>query len=1037
MISEANFFGGSETLTASGSPSVHPKRAHVIRNDDAGSFGTPFYRLPDVSSNANYWSRFEGRPMFIFIADGSVSIRVRKFDGTTQIALISSGDLAHVYLISAADDEWHVESRTINTARTVSKASGSTSPVAIVSATEYDPFCFFGDDCQYLIDEHDNEPSTVAVAPMYQDPNIAQNEDREPVRAADVVMPTKILIRFNDDCFEVDENHPWNGLYSLSQEFFDVLYGTSSVVDSQLGSVAQPWVLSYDAAKSGTSKLSEHPYHMHLNGTTWEHGPSSADMNVVREVWSATKTYGDDDEFTIELRFVLEHTMTARAQTGSDGGGVGDTNEYGAWGSVFSLYIFSDELNDAWVEDSTSFSPKDFDGSYTWNRENPFATGLSNAKVGTETGVEESKKGLHPQCVAAATLAMTWHAPIGQNYVPLELRETVPGSNEPGRRLNEAYVVPNGAPWGDLASCTDDDPVRYTTAGEFTGLKRNIVFGLDTSPHRAITLGGDLPQSEITEWLCWENGNGDGQSFLKPKTPGWSEDCGRLDVAGGNCATIKICTQAEDWTRVNISPCDGHPDEPLEDVGGSHRCFKNKSGDTDAGAFDQHCCVAMTSTVSIFKEYCYKTKTRYGEARPGPEDCEIEGIECESGGSFTTSFSMPIEDYSLRTQVATWVHFAGRADSAKRSLTYSGDGSDFDDDVGSWSYGDTTISPTALAGSTAVRAMSVYNPTSTWPWYGCTIETTIGDARSKSHGVGWLVELATNQATGFGVNIKPGGTNLVTVEVSVYEAGVKTVIPGSSQTISQTGTSGEVSFTMQGTHLTVTYTPSIGASYAWEGDAWISEVGESNPLARPSLYTEETSDVTGITFDDVVITDTISDLTDIVTGTFLEESISVSLSVLENLNGFGECEDSRPAGCGTFPQCNCTHTSEILQRETSASHAPNPWRDIDSQQQQVTPCALENNPCVPGSTWIGDNPTFHGGPNPFRCREEAEACPAGTPAVTDCPPPRSYVLFALPFNQESYQANPGFTTPDIECVTDTPRMCRGIDWWGVTFISCD
>lgn len=1097
-ISESNFYGKSVFQATVGLPThVHPELAFAYNSSQSLGF-LESWMLPPVANNPTYWNTFRGRPMFMFIKSfGAYPVPVVKYTGAT-VGTVANGKVAFVSLIDAETEEWQYEERDLDTARTASFAGGHPAIEDEDIPDVFDPFCFDGDLCEVLQLEGNTPLDGTSgldevVAPLYEDPVYMSNFDREAVRAADVVMPSKILIQLEEGCFVRDTNHPWSGTYDIIEEFFDTLYGKGASVsgtNSGQGKL-QPHILEYDSDLSFPTlglTVSEMPYHLHREGPTagakdWTYGPTAADMDVHRYVWKIVVPYGPEDDpeaFNLEIRVVMEHTLTAPAQADSQGGGIGTTNEYGAWGATFNIYIFTDELNEEWKEGVTSFSPVDFSGSYTWSRANPFSSGLSNAKTGTETGTTDqkaAKKGIHPQCVACATMAMSWHSPIGKNFVPLEDQtywKPFQQSFWDGRaqNLDESYVVANGSPWTDLSSCPSDLPIRYSVPDDTHGILYNIIFGWPSPGDylgRAMTLGGALPSSEISEWTCWENGNTEGQTFLAPIKPGWIEDCGELDVAGGNCSTVKICSSDGDngsetadddrtWTKYELSPCEGHPDEDFESIGGSHSCFKTSAGviapemaQPDGGADPAIFCCVPTDEISIVTgyEYCTTHSARYGD-RSG-STCDIEELTCTEFTAFTTFLVFP-DDYTMSPHAAqtgrqmNWRRIQGIPGHNFRNMTdFSASGIV---DIGSWFFATDSAFMISAGGTDTIKGMAHHNITDdgSWPWYGISIVTTFGDTLSKAHGIGFFYEELLNRATGWGILVEPFDPDSVTVKLVFYSLGNESVVIDSVQ-LDGVSTDGEARFLQIGTEIiNASYVPTTGPSvdfilrnewapiHVWDPDLEVSAF-------FPALFS--TSSSFGASFSDLVILDLVPDFEDCAEGAIHDDRVIATLNPDHwylAIRGACEAESGGCCGSGDPPCCHCKSWAEtLLAPSSSFSHNFDTSGDIDIEAQ-ITNCSIgPDNACPDSDPWVADDPTFFGGPSPHRCDCDKKVC--GNPDVRRCPKCQGVSIsgsFPLPISQPSW-AVPEDTSrvPKISCFAGIPLVCRGLTVYNATKVVCD
>lgn len=1062
MLTEASFYGGTQVVAVvPPKQHMHPSRAFTYNVTANLVFGSRALYTPDVITNPWRWTVRAGRPMFMVIrkAGAFTGITIKRASDDATIGVVAPGQVSFLYLIDATTDTWHLETRTQNTARPLSKPAGLAAPESAVDHLTYTPFCYDGSLCRFLRDAG-NEPldgtdSDEVVAPVYQDPTDAVNSNREAIRAADIVMPKLIALRFENGCFAEDANHPWSGVFSLSSRFYDALHGLAGSDDDNGSLAGDPTahLLEYNSALSfpTTGQVeTSNPYHLRRVGSSWRHNTDAFKIvNCHRYVWTVDVPYGPNDDperYTLQLRFQLEHTLDAPAVASSQGGGSGVTNTPGAWGSLCSLSVFTDELNSIWVEDSTDFQPADFANAYTWNRSNPIVCGIAENYLETV-----AHKGVHPQCVAHATLAMSWHAPIGKNHFPLAEDDRVPGSGVNGKNLHDSYVVRNGSPWTTFASCTEPVPIRHASPGNVTGVLHNCVFGYANTATlgKAITFGGGFPVSKLLEWLCWENGSAEGRTFLKPTKPGWNEYCGSLDVVGGNCGEIAICTGDGDnnrdgddgiWPRFEVSPCDGHPDEPFETVGGSHGCFKSTVGTTAKGDMDagtgKHCCVKTVSTTALFREPCVRSKVKYGDPNGGGAGCEVLDYDCSQARVFTTQFPMAMEDYDFMPngnallRRLRWSHTTADPDHPDRDYTYDqSDTSTLTQHIGAWTYGVSEITNTFRGGTNPIRALLSHHDTTdgVWGWWGCNLSGTFERTLSNGHGVAAAYEQSANSTLGIGMHVSAVDGDSVLVEVSTYDGATKVVLD--SLQLDAVSSDGAFQMTWQGTAVTFTYTPVSGPGYSYTASWWHAAL-DSGTL-RACLFSEDTTS-SGAGFTSVVWNDTVPDLEEAVFGTIEAQSINATCTGEKYLAGFGRCEDSYPDDCGTGDDCNCTKVSESKTQKLSTTHAPSPYRDVDDFRTESSECGRRDKECQ--ADWTADNPTGANCPSPARCKCHGRPSSQDWAGCDQCETysgDRAYIVFPLPVAQECYKANvlTAEQDPDVVCVNDLPLICHGIAFW--------
>jgi hypothetical protein len=431
-----------------------------------------------------------------------------------------------------------------------------------------------GEDPEDPWEPGDCDPAGVAV-PMYYNAADAMNSGREPIRGADLNMPLKIAVTF-DPGFEDDPDHEHAS--PISAECLEALLGQHP--------------LTYMGLMIGEhSDITRNPYQIALQGSdpVWAWGmPSVAPgyTSVEKHWWKKLVNYkiGEEDH-VLEIRFVAEHA--------SDGLGTFG----GLWGTLFSIYVFSDEINADYL-DGDEYEPHNNAKHYV---NDPLVWGAL---------YEAANKLAHPRLLIAAQVPTTLHAPNGYSWVPPD-----------EIRFKPCRTKLNGAPW---------------SAGIPINGELNSVFGTAVIAYdmRAMTLGGGR-RAEIFPWLCIENGGGQGVTALQPTHAGWDEAVGDLTVADGVDCSVECCLPPQPA----FNTCDGLPDEPLEGIGGTHDCWRSS-------ASRKYLClpINMGSAVRVhLKEACKTITSNYGPFNG--VNCPIESQFC--GFVFTTTvLTLPFYDYS-------------------------------------------------------------------------------------------------------------------------------------------------------------------------------------------------------------------------------------------------------------------------------------------------------------------------------------------------------------------------------------------------------
>lgn len=538
------------------------------------------------------------------------------------------------------------------------------------------------------------------IVPMWINSCVARNAQRDPIRGADLRIPVKLQLKITDKMIR-DTNH--RHASNMSNELKRLLYGDTLV-------------LGLDSASHGTT--SRHPHHvgLDLSGPTWTYPGSS--VTVTRKVWKRTDTYKvGTTTYTLECRAVAEW--------------VAANDDEGAWGSIISVYVFSNEIVPTYV-DSTNDAVQN---NCPFTHDDPCVYGALYA------GANTHPKFFHPQLLLVAHIPTTFHAPCGYDHVPVgdELWE-------------ECYALTNGAPW---------------SSGAIGDSHKNCVFsrasGTDPSgftPARCMTIGGDVPISELYPFLVIENGAGYGGTYLKPTNAGWNEAVGNLTPLSD--VSLRECG----FPQVAVDTCAGHPDEPYGGIGGTHRCFL--AGVTNPG---DPCYPPGKPAYMTCVEYCC------GYVKTYDETCVATPEICTVYQEFRTTFTMQVDDYDFDyvnagvSRSITWKAVAPDPDYARPEWLAETSFADMTTNLGTWTHDFSGSEVTAVAGSGFVRADAY--------WVGTGTTYTCGHAKwtglcktstGKKHLV--LTRWDPTSKNGYGFELDPGGSTLKIYKITANVASV-------------------------------------------------------------------------------------------------------------------------------------------------------------------------------------------------------------------------------------------------------------------------
>lgn len=1014
MITQEQFNGGAKYQNVGSNVQLYlnSERLQYLHNASGSSKDIT---LPAVANRAQ--SNQLGLWFCILLDSTSSNNMVLKHSDGTTMTTLTPNSLVYVYLYSISGEKWFVSALvTPNTTRTYGIASNSGFPSEDVDP-EYDPFCFEGSDCELAdaepLNGRDGRPTV--LAPMFQDIALtAKNQYREAIRAADLVMPNKVILRINPGCLNQDMTHPLSGT-TLSDEATD-----------KFNNDGNPHVLNYLGTGHGVSR---NPYHLAISGTApGPYGWTASTVNVKRHIWEKLINYtvaSTGASHQLRFRFVMEHTVNPEPVFDRAGGGGQEDTDVGAHGAIFMVYVFCNELLTSFVDGDAWQALNDSDPTTTYTLNDPMVSGLFTSSS------REYDKYCHPQMLCAALLPTSMHSPVGSKWVPLHDRKFYHAidddPNGPGSKLahnREAdYLLDNGAPW----------TISFPNTGGWSvdNAFRNVAFGRFVSAMngRAMTLGGDLPRSKLVEWLCWENQLESGTTYFLPQSPGWDEAVGVLDLTHGNCGVIVVpidCknqdsdkpSDSNNW-YLDPTACWGHPDEPFEGVGGSHRCFKNFDGPptgSETGLLTQ-CCTKLDYQRAELVEKCTREFAQFG-----PSCIPIDSW-CRDTSWYLTQRVMYVDDYNYYAgstsdgRNAIWTRILPDPDRADYSYAYdSANIGDWVDELGTWAKAGT-VTVSTVSGANPVRAAWLYEPSGWGNNNDVIISASIKKVRHKSHGVLAKASNVSGVIYGYGVHttpVTPGGSPTdVTVQVCKYNGTGKHVL--ATATISGvTVDDCSILLYVQGTSITAKVTPSGGS------DTVLSVEDREFVSGWPGLYTEATS--TGnIEFGYLSVADfSINFLS--ITATVTPNQISVSFPPALSY-AYGKCADnSGNGGCGALPECNCTY-----------------WYDV-KYGQYTTMKPLDTLDIVPktnnasGSCVNGGNPTWCGGPIPDCCT--VTVCGGTrTTGCNVCPTPFAALSFCV---IQGCTPTKDEVDPSLESLIPDPepKMCSGITYWVAGTITC-
>lgn len=953
----------------------------------------------------------------------------------TNLVTVNPGQVAWVWLADAANCHWHAQVKSLNAVRSV--AHGTRGAIVNSPLPEtFDPDCFDGEPC----DGRTLETSGVSI-PFFQNPCVALNKWKEPIRAADFHMPKYLPVIVSGSTIE-DENHPF--ATELSDEFYNALRNGGSA-----------HFLEYAGPASGTSR---HWHHIRWSGTSggsWRLHPSdpAVGITVTRHVWKKLIVYTvDETPYTLEVRVVTEHVMTgdqpilvetpAISQSGTtidQFGGAGQylEEQFGRWEvwgfkknqvvllsgfsgggyngiaritsfSADGRYMFLVGAFGATISLVNDFSSSPTVATVTSGSETSAATGAFGALINlyvftTEVNPTFADGGTYTPVGADVPIAFTKNDPCcwgGVNHSSsfhdekwchpqMVLCANVAttfqapcGSNwVPQEDADRAYCyqVPNGSPWTTSPQCCG------AVAWE-NGRWANIVFGesgTNIDGAAACTLGGDFPTSQPLSWLTFENGAGVGRTVLKPVNPGWDEAKGELTVSSGVGISVSFCAPEQR----DFDPCKGHPDQPFEGVGGTHSCFKN--------ATTTYCCVRISESLPAYVEVNQICK-RQTQVFDGA--CALLSDTCTVTATMTTQFQVPLYDYRYymdANQDLREMNFKLYVQDPSEPLfhyTYSvGNIGDFIEARASTTFSAQDIElDTTSSGTGVMDKILHYDPAgSVHEDVELKATLVLDETLETSHAL--LVRSTINgssQQTAYAAIFNRVTAKIEIIEItnevasvlSTQEMGDITYVSGQARV--------EVTFRVDGSTLTFTFDDNdlnVGSLVANDCTITAGAVGLGTTYDASTFFED---------FEVVDLTNTY----EIVTANLYKTQINAAVPEILTA-GYGQCDDVYNPNCGTSI-CGCTTYSET--------------------KTQVLNFSGTEPLVAPGTAGTGNAGLPAINPPP-QC--EGDPCSTGVSICDDCPPPSQVMSLKLPVGCE--QASNTLLT-----------MCRGACVWVWAQLAC-
>ena len=672
-----------------------------------------------------------------------------------------------------------------------------------------------------------------AVFPMYQNPcgsAYPPNTIRPVFRGADLALPDKLYIAINQNKVSQDSNHSY-----------------SESLDGLISALEEPFELDYDPDFAQSVSTSRHWHHLNVVTIASVRQYSFGTPTVSRSVWSTTRNYigHDGESYEMELRFVAE---------GPTYDGVQDVDSVGAWGTLFHIYLFSNEINPTYVDGD------DF-GGIAFYRDDPCV-------------YDNEDRYCHPQLAFVAHIPTT----IQQSckYAPYD----------PYQKTRKACYVNSvpGMPW---------------TGGTLSGSQNASVFG--PSVEKALTLEAGCQRSYLFKHVTCENWDGSGLTALQTNSPGWDPETGTIYVSEDNKTLLSTAVSVkprcnpkilvEDCCFGNRSGTENQA-ETITPYVGSNECITIVGG---GGYENRTCCFSTSSRIKLtIEDRCVEQVVLYDEI------CAPTSVTEAVHGSVSKTIYLDVFSASYLVgdtgQQIVWKYRSENPDYVHRDYE-----DDFDDDslgdmeqtIGVWTAADDQAKLTSPASGDWDGGLLTYSES----FYDFTISAKVLDP-SKPAGLFGKIQNATSS----NVSCIFGQVDPINNTVGIYkldegvlstlvEGTLDNVTFGSSYAITLTVIGTTVSFgSLEGNFL---YTYQLCDLSGWEGTVGIGH--------RAGNYTQQ--------FDDLSILD--GDTTYAYAVVQYDDNVGWSFDIdNEMMPGYGEglCEDVNP-DCGIDPECSCSQTT--------------------------------------------------------------------------------------------------------------------------------
>lgn len=377
----------------------------------------------------------------------------------------------------------------------------------------------------------------VVLCPMYQDPADLFYSATSPAifRGADLGLPDKIYLGIDTSKFSKD-----------------AAFADAGSLSNMLEALQKQFTLEYDDTVPNSISTSSHWHHLGYASPFFDLTPPLVDRYFWREIRNYTGNDGQPHQ--IEVRFVAE--MPAGGIAANQALDVST----GAWGTLFHVYVFTDEMFPDFVEGDTY-------NLYPFYREDPAVYHNSERKT-------------HPQLAIVAHIPTTIQKPVRYDrYDRYSVNDRVC-----------YYNVGPAVPW---------------TAGNPTNDISSSMFGYNRL--QVISLAAGCTTSRLGSLITIENSEGSGLTALKTSAPGWDP------VYGGLLSSSAITVRPRCTPQVDREDCcTGYArgtdnDELASPYTGSNNCWKSDYS-------ERPCCFSKDSQIILdLADKCIQSTATYDE----------------------------------------------------------------------------------------------------------------------------------------------------------------------------------------------------------------------------------------------------------------------------------------------------------------------------------------------------------------------------------------------------------------------------------------